>query len=60
MRTIAILMTVFNRKDTTIRCLADLNNQQYDRDTFHIDVYLTNDGCTDGQKQYLSYSLMSK
>ena len=54
MRTIAILMTVFNRKDTTIRCLTDLNNQQYDRDTFHIDVYLTDDGCTDGTPEAIS------
>lgn len=41
-------MTVFNRKKTTLRCLEDLKNQQYDREKIRINVYLTNDGCTDG------------
>lgn len=41
-------MTVFNRKKTTLRCLKDLENQQYDRASIRLNVYLTNDGCTDG------------
>lgn len=45
---IAVLMTVFNRKDCTIRCLQYLSSQNYDREKYRIDVYLTNDGCTDG------------
>lgn len=45
---IAVLMTVFNRKDCTLRCLHNLYNQDYDREKYTIDIYLTNDGCTDG------------
>lgn len=41
-------MTVYNRKKTTLRCLKDLENQQYDRGKIKLNVYLTNDGCTDG------------
>lgn len=41
-------MTVFNRKDTTIRCLSDLELQDYDKKNIHLDIYLTDDGCTDG------------
>lgn len=47
MKTIAVLLTVFNRKEKTIQCLKRL----YDilpLDGFQVDVYLTDDGCTDG------------
>lgn len=47
MKTIAVLLTVFNRKEKTIQCLKRL----YDilpLDGYQVDVYLTNDGCTDG------------
>lgn len=47
MKTIAVLLTVFNRKEKTIQCLERL----YDilpLDGYHVDVYLTDDGCTDG------------
>lgn len=47
MKTIAVLITVFNRKNTTLRCLARLYNQ-LPLDGFDVDVYLTDDGCTDG------------
>lgn len=43
---IAILLTVHNRKDTTLRCLEQLQNQS--NSTYLIDIFLTNDGCTDG------------
>lgn len=47
MKTIAVLLTVFNRKDKTLQCLKRL----YDLlplDGYQVDVYLTDDGCTDG------------
>ena len=48
MKTIAVLMTVHNRKEKTLRCLASLYGQKYDMSNYCLDVYLTNDGCTDG------------
>lgn len=47
MQTIAILLTVYNRKEKTLECLKRLYNQ-LPIDGYHVDVYLTNDGCTDG------------
>lgn len=47
MKTIAVLLTVFNRKDKTLRCLQCLYAQK-PVDDCQIDVYLTDDGCTDG------------
>lgn len=46
MKEIAIIMTVHNRKKQTIECL----NCLYKEST-PFDVYLTNDGCTDGTKE---------
>ena len=43
---IAALLTVFNRKEKTLSCLHSLERNI--RDSFILDVYLTNDGCTDG------------
>ena len=43
MRRIAILMTCHNRKEKTLRCLDSLRNA-----TIEFDVFLTDDGCTDG------------
>ena len=48
MKTIAVLMTVHNRKEKTLRCLASLYGQKYDMSNYCLDVNLTNDGCTDG------------
>lgn len=48
MKRVAVLMTVHNRKDTTLRCLQLLYEQQYDTSQYSVDVFLTNDGCTDG------------
>lgn len=42
---VAILLTCFNRKDTTIRCLRQLFSQKSDAS---IDVFLCDDGSTDG------------
>ena len=50
---IAVLLTCFNRREMTLSCLSKLKKA---RDTYNnkldipidIEVYLTNDGCTDG------------
>lgn len=47
LRKIAVLLTVFNRKDKTLECLKRLY-AQLPLDGYQVDVYLTNDGCTDG------------
>lgn len=47
MKKIAVLLTVFNRRNDTLRCLANLRKLQ-SPPSCSIDVYLTNDGCTDG------------
>lgn len=47
MQSIAILLTVHNRKDKTLECLKRLYNQN-SFNSYLIEVYLTNDGCTDG------------
>lgn len=45
--TIAILLTVFNRKDKTLTCLQNLFVQVLP-EGYSLDVFLVNDGCTDG------------
>ncbi len=47
MKFIAVLITVFNRRETTLSCLDNLFGQSIP-DGYAIDVYLTDDGCTDG------------
>lgn len=47
MKSIAVLITVYNRKQKTIECLNKLY-AQLPIDGFTVDVFLTNDGCTDG------------
>lgn len=44
---LAILLTVFNRKEKTLQCLQRLY-AQLPMEGYNVDVYLTNDGCTDG------------
>ena len=44
---IAVLMTVHNRKHETLACLKGLFHVNVP-ETYSIEVYLTNDGCTDG------------
>lgn len=44
---IAVLMTVHNRRDKTLACLQALQ-RQLPVDGYIVDVWLTNDGCTDG------------
>lgn len=47
--TIAVLMTVHNRKEKTINCLRALHKNHLDG--IKIEVFLTDDGCTDGTSQ---------
>lgn len=47
MKSIAVLMTVFNRATQTIKCLDHLFNQPLP-EGYTLKVYLTDDGCTDG------------
>ena len=53
MQTIAVLMTVYNRKDKTLKCLTNLY-AQLPLKGYLVDVYLTNDGCTDGTQDAVS------
>ena len=46
-KAISILITVHNRKQKTLRCLKDLYNQNVPSG-YEIDIYLIDDGCTDG------------
>lgn len=46
MKNLAVILTVFNRKEKTLRCLHQLS--KIDKHGVNIDIYLTNDGCTDG------------
>lgn len=47
MNNIAILLTVHNRKATTLRCLDMLYHQELPNNC-QLEVWLTDDGCTDG------------
>lgn len=46
-KTLAVLLTVHNRREQTIACLNNLHNQQLSADVA-TDIYLVDDGCTDG------------
>lgn len=50
MKNIAILITVFNRKIMTLKSLCRLYNQNFSEE-YVIDVFLTDDGCTDGTSE---------
>ena len=41
-------MTVHNRRETTLKCLRHLKNMIYDRGKLNLDVFMTDDGCSDG------------
>lgn len=47
MQTIAVLLTVHNRKEKTLACLDNLH-KQLPITGYSVDIYLTDDGCTDG------------
>ena len=46
-KTIAILLTVFNRRECTLKCLRQLTEQIL-QDGVTYDVYITDGGSTDG------------
>lgn len=48
--TVAVLMTCFNRHESTARCLGSLYAQE-GIDDVQVNVYLVDDGCTDGTGQ---------
>ena len=50
MQSIAVLLTVHNRKENTVNCLTNLYAQQLVAGC-KWEVYLVNDGCTDGTPQ---------
>lgn len=50
MKRIAVLLTVFNRRVKTIACLKALYGQTLP-EGYSLDVFLTDDGCTDGTSE---------
>lgn len=50
---IATLLTVFNRKEKTLKCLDNLY-AQLPIEGYEVDVYLTDDGCTDGTPEAIA------
>lgn len=50
---VAVLLTVHNRKQKTLKCLKELFNQKIPVNYF-LDVFLTDDGCTDGTGEAVS------
>ena len=48
MITISVLITCHNRKEKTLQCLNALFNQKGLSESYLIDVFLVDDGCTDG------------
>lgn len=57
MKRIAALLTVYNRCDTTLRCLRELEKQKLPQG-FIVDIYLTDDGCTDGTPQRVASDIL--
>ena len=54
MKNIAILITCHNRKEKTIQCLEALFFQNGLGEQFNIEVFLVDDGCTDGTPEAIS------
>lgn len=53
MKNLAVLLTVHNRKQKTLECLKHLFSQA-NPELYNMDVYLTDDGSTDGSKITIS------
>ena len=53
MKIIAVLLTVHNRKEKTLLCLENLYSQEIPNG-YAIDVWLTDDGCTDGTPEAIA------
>lgn len=50
MNSIAVIITSFNRRKKTLLCLHNLYMQEVSSH-YQMDIYLTNDGCTDGTSE---------
>ncbi len=57
MKTIATLLTVYNRKEHTLACLNHLFSQNISG--YQVDVYMTDDGCTDGTSEIVKQKFPS-
>jgi len=53
MNKIAVLITVHNRKEKTDKCLQNLFAQKAIGENYNIDVYITDDGCSDGTPEMI-------
>jgi GT2 family glycosyltransferase len=53
--TIAVLLTCHNRKDKTLQCLGALYDQQGCEVDYNIDVFLVDDGSTDGTADAIKF-----
>ena len=51
---LAVLITSYNRKDKTLRCLKSLFNQTGLNESFQINVFLLDDNSTDGTNQAIT------
>lgn len=49
-KTIAVIMTVHNRKEKTLLCLNKLYGQHMP-ENYNLEVWITDDGCTDGTRE---------
>lgn len=51
-KTVAVLVTVYNRKDVTIKGLSSLYNaMRFVEDNYTFDIYMVDDGCIDGTSE---------
>lgn len=57
-RKVAVLLTCYNRKDKTLACLFSFFRAVFPRG-YHFDIFLTDDGSTDGTKQSVSETFPS-
>lgn len=53
MREIAVLITVFNRKEKTLKCLDSLLESMMNNRELHITVFITDDGSSDGTSEVI-------
>ena len=56
MKKIAILLTCFNRREKTLSCLKSVYNQKEKGTEYLYDVFLVNDGSTDGTEEAVKKS----
>jgi len=54
-QTLAVLITCFNRKGHTLKCLTALYDSLEEYESITLDVYLVDDGSTDGTRMEVNY-----